>query len=193
MTDAERFKLIGGPYEPPAVRRGDTITCEARGREVQVGGMSDGRIQWPCALKTGRRSLILCGDLVEAVRRESEQAIAYWWGVSIVTVWSWRKAIGVPQVNEGTARLYDDYAPEKLTDEVGTAGRSLARSPEAIAKMAATKRGKPAHPATRAALLAAASAPKSETCKAAASARSIEQHRKRRGHGGAMSTNSNGA
>lgn len=42
--------------------------CEWRGT-VKVGDYSDGPIPWPIKWGT-RHSLILCGDLVEAVKRE---------------------------------------------------------------------------------------------------------------------------
>jgi len=59
------------------------------------------------------------------------------------TVTVWRKALGVPQVNEGTARLYRDYTPERLPPEVQARARALASSPAANAKKAAAKLGKP--------------------------------------------------
>lgn len=165
MDDADRYKLLCGPYVAPKCKRGDILTCEARGRDVRVGQMSDGLIQWPCALKTGRRSLIVCGDLARAVRTESEIAICHHWGVNVVTVWSWRKALGVPQINDGTARLYHEYSPEKLTEDVSARGREIAKSAESRAKVSATKTGVPVPPQTRAALLEACKAPKSEDWK----------------------------
>jgi len=50
--------------------------------------------------------------------------------VTAQTVSAWRKALGVPQVNEGTERLYRDYAPERLPPEVQEKGWVLANSPE---------------------------------------------------------------
>ena len=73
-------KLLG-LYYPPDVKRGDQLTCKIRGK-VQVGGYTTAPIAWPHILKSGRPVLILCGDLVKAVKTESVQAIAYWWGVS---------------------------------------------------------------------------------------------------------------
>lgn len=174
MNDRERLKLLYGPYEPPRARRGDVLTCEYRGRDVKVGGMSsDAPIQWPTALKTGKRSLIVCGDLARAVRTESEIAVAHHWGVSVVTVWYWRKALGVPQITEGTARLYEDYKPEKLTDDVVALGREHAREPEVRERMAETKRGVPAHPNTRAALMESCQQPKSDDWKRQARERMV--------------------
>jgi hypothetical protein len=114
---------------------------------MKVCEMSDGRIPWPLTRhKRGKPFLIVCGGLAKAVRRESEIAVAYWWGVTAQTVWQWRKALGVLQVNEGTARLYHDYAPERLPPEVQAKARAAANSPAANAKKAAARQGKPAHP-----------------------------------------------
>ena len=82
MIDSERFKLLYGPYVAPKCRLGDKLPCEYRGREVTVKGMTDAPIQWPCARRNGNASPILCGDLIRAVRTESEIAVAYHWGVS---------------------------------------------------------------------------------------------------------------
>jgi hypothetical protein len=36
---------------------------------------------------------VLYGDLEKAVKRESVEAICYWWGVGPYVVWHWRKAL----------------------------------------------------------------------------------------------------
>src|SRR5262245_60697576 len=50
---------------------------------------------WPVGRKRQKgpitRSIVLYGDLVKAVRRESAQAVAHWWGVSNFTVSKWRR------------------------------------------------------------------------------------------------------
>jgi hypothetical protein len=46
--------------------------------------------------------VVLCGDLVEALKREATSAICYWWGVSQITVWRWRKALDIRGKTEGT-------------------------------------------------------------------------------------------
>jgi hypothetical protein len=117
MKDSERYKLLHGPYHPPRYRVGTPLFCEMRG-SATVRGISAGRIPWPETTPSphgaGVRCLILCGDLVRAVKQESNQAVAYWWGVSGQTVTQWRKALGVQPRNEGTMRLYRDWAPERL-------------------------------------------------------------------------------
>jgi hypothetical protein len=111
---------------------------------VVVVALSDAPTPWPLH-KRGRWLVpLLFGGLVRALRRESEQAVAYWWGIG---VWQWRKALGVPRETEGTSRLLRENA---LGPAVA-AGRAKAhaRSRDATAdaarreKIAAAKRGKP--------------------------------------------------
>lgn len=163
LPDDERFCLLGAPYLTPKVSPGDWIEDAERGA-VQVGGYTEtARIPWPRVKRTGKASLILCGDLIRAVRTESALAIKYWWGVSGVVVARWRKTLGVEQTgSQGSLRLYRQYAPRKLTQEVSARGREQAMRPESRARHAATMRGRAAHPATKDALLEAARRPKNE-------------------------------
>src|SRR5215204_1664503 len=103
ITDEKiRFRLLSGPYEPPRTRPGKFLFCESRGT-VKVGEYNDGPIPWP--MKWGTRSLILCGDLVKAVKHESESAVAHHWGVGIKTVQKWRQVLEVEVYNAGTRWL----------------------------------------------------------------------------------------
>ena len=115
MTDAERVKLLHGPYRTPRFRYGGTLRCELRG-ELVVTGLTDAPIPWPLGKRPGRseraRSLILTGDLVKAVRRESATAVAYHWRITAQTVSFWRRALGVGPVTEGTHRLRSALAFE---------------------------------------------------------------------------------
>lgn len=108
-------------YRTPRVKPGHTIACQVRG-EVEVDGLTEGSrstaepwpIAWPYVAQIGgRRSLILCGDLVKAVRREGVSAIAKAWGVSRDQVHTWRRALGVPRFNEGTRATWTILAPAK--------------------------------------------------------------------------------
>ena len=81
--------------------------------------------------------------MLKAIRRESEQAICHHWGVCRSTVWTWRKALNVPQTNEGTRRLYVDYTPERLTPEARSRAVEQANTPEANAKKAEAARRRP--------------------------------------------------
>src|SRR6185295_16487749 len=107
MLERDRVKLLFGPYRMPRCRVGGFLKCSVRGR-VRVYGIHEGPIQWPYTVRRiggGRPMLIVCGDLARAVRRESEIAVAHWWGVSQTTVWKWRKELGVEATNKGTSAL----------------------------------------------------------------------------------------
>jgi hypothetical protein len=104
-----------------------------------VVGIHDAPISWPC---TRWNSLILCGDLVKAVQRESEIAVAHWWGVKPITVWAWRKALGVEANTKGTSDLRSRLAPESIQSAASIAKMMPAvKSPERAAKIAAARRG----------------------------------------------------
>lgn len=160
MDDLNRLRLLCGPYEAPPVRRGEVL------EGFIVGGFTDAPIPWPYRKWTGKRSLILTGDLERAVRCESEIAIAHHWGVSTFMVWRWRKKLGVGRITEGTDRLYREYFGEKLPEDVAEIGRQNALAPEVIERQRAAKVGKPAHPKVKEALLRGAKKPKSEAWKA---------------------------
>src|SRR5215204_4098243 len=120
MPDADRYKLLG-TYRTPKVRVGRVLTCGAQDCDVVVTGYSDARIPWPRGRVKRRHArggarpaggaggLVVCGALAEAVRRESNQAVAHWFGVNPNTVSVWRKALAVRRTNEGTGRLRRGY------------------------------------------------------------------------------------
>ena len=79
----------------PRVRLGQIILCEARDCDLVVVEISNARIPWPIGRRKSQsgKSLIVFGELAEAVRRESNQAVCYWFGVTPPqTVSKWRKA-----------------------------------------------------------------------------------------------------
>jgi len=129
--------------------------------------MSAGLIQWPTAKTKARRSLILCGDLVRAVRSESNMAVAHHWGVSVYVVTKWRRALGVAPMNEGSLRLMRIVVAD---------AQDASRTPEARAKHSATKTGRPAHPRVREALLRTAKAPRLKKWRKALSRRRKKQY-----------------
>jgi hypothetical protein len=149
MTDADRVKLLHGPYRAPRFRYGGTLRCELRG-ELVVTGLTDALVPWPLGRRPGRneraRSLVLCGDLAEAVRRESATAVAYHWGVTAQTVTRWKKALGVGHVNEGTHRLRSAYTAEPWAKEALAKAQGKAGDPARRAKIAAARRGRPRPP-----------------------------------------------
>lgn len=102
MKDEGRNKLLFGPYEPPKIPRSKRLFCEMRGY-LKIGGYSDGPIPWPRRYRTN--SIILCGDLVRAVKQESVEAVSFHWGVCRNVVQNWRKALEVPEHNPGTRQL----------------------------------------------------------------------------------------
>jgi hypothetical protein len=108
---------LHGPYKPPRCRLGSKLSCEQRGW-VTVKRISDARIAWPQTIVGRNRALILCGNLVKAVPRESNQAVAFWWGVTPQAVTGWREALGVPSATEGTSCLHREHAEEVLPSEV---------------------------------------------------------------------------
>ena len=135
---------------------GRLSSVKFRGDVVRVGGMSDAPIQWPRVLETGRPSLIVCGELVRAVKQESAAAVAHHWGVCETTVWKWRIALGVGRMTEGTTQLYRDLVPSRLPPEKAALGRERANTFEHAAAQSAARKGKPANEATRNRLLRAA-------------------------------------
>src|SRR3954469_5164831 len=163
MPAPDRFLLPHGPYRPPRVHRGDRLFCEIRGTVV-VGGYTDAPIPWPRVKKGGNPCLILCGDLVRAVRAASNVAIRHHFGVSSNTVTNWRKALGVPEQNEGTLRLQHDWAVGRDDDRLARARRQ-SMSPAAIAKRASKLAGRPPPPSVVAAARAAAKRPRSKAWK----------------------------
>ena len=46
MPDADRHRLLFGPYRTPVFKYGDVVICESRG-QVEIVGLSGGRIPWP--------------------------------------------------------------------------------------------------------------------------------------------------
>jgi len=111
-VEPERAKLLFGPYHPPRTRRGKFLFCEWRGT-VKVGDYSDGPIPWP--LKWRTRSLILCGDLVRAVKQESALAVANHWGVCTGIVSKWRNSLEVEPITDGTRFLKSHVQTEAMT------------------------------------------------------------------------------
>jgi hypothetical protein len=144
MDDAERFRLLGR-YRTPRFRVGQCVYCQVRG-EMVITGMTDAPIPWPIGRRGGgRHSLIVYKGLAKAVRRESNQAVAFWWGVDPQTVSKWRKALSVRQANEGTRRLFEENIAEH-GDDMRALGVLKARDPERCRKIAEARRANPSPP-----------------------------------------------
>ena len=141
MEDAVRFRLLG-KYRTPRVRVGAVVPCEVRG-DIQVVGFTGGPIPWPLGKTTRRLAIVVYGALAVAIRRESAQAVAHWWGVDAQTVWAWRKALGVGATTEGTSKLRGAYAAEPWAAEARAKAQAKAADAGRRAKIAAARRGKP--------------------------------------------------
>lgn len=165
MSDPKRYTLLRGPYSAPKCRVGGKLFCRRRVRKVVVSGLTDAPIPWPFTREAGPASLILCGELVRAVRTESEAAVAAHWGVSRNVVYQWRKTLSVSCFTEGTRKLYRDTIPDRVNLESLAAARILSTAREARAKMSAARKGLPAHPHLIKAATEAARRPKSEEFK----------------------------
>ena len=95
------YQLHHGPYHPPPLRRGDRAMCLCRDGDVII--------PWPRCRRPGTHGggsgLLVDEELARAIRLESSLAIQHWFGVDYSVVTRWRKALGVPRFNEGSARL----------------------------------------------------------------------------------------
>jgi hypothetical protein len=149
MTDGDRFKLLFDSYRSPHVAIGSVLSCEARDDDVIVVGYSEAPIPWPIGQRRGKgaRDLVVYGRLADAIRRESNQPVAYWWDVTPQTVTKWRKALDVPRANEDTHRLHHDIALEPGVAAGRAKAHAQSREPEADVgrreKIGAARRGKP--------------------------------------------------
>jgi hypothetical protein len=141
MNDAVRIKLHG-TYRTPRFRIGATVECAVRG-ELTIKGVTDARIPWPIGnSRRGARSLVVYGDLARAVQRESSSAICYWFGVRDWMVTKWRKALGVPERNYGTRKLWEAALANGSYVKGIKAATAKARDHLRRARIAAVQRGK---------------------------------------------------
>jgi hypothetical protein len=147
MLDADRFKLLFGPYAMPRCRVGRWRKCVLQGK-VKVVGISDTPIPWPQCRSNRHLVPIICGGLLKAIKRESNQAVAWHWGVCAYTVSKWRKALGVRRSNEGTHELQSAWMPERLDDEARERQRQSLKSPERGAKIGAAQGDRKRSPET---------------------------------------------
>jgi hypothetical protein len=122
-------------------RYGAKVFDDVRG-DVEIFGLSDGRIPWPMGKRPGAtaRGLIVYGALAKAVRSESNQAVADWWGVTAQTVTVWRNALGVQQNNDGTIRLRRGYGEAPFFKRAQRKAWAKARNPERRARISGLER-----------------------------------------------------
>jgi hypothetical protein len=68
------------------------------------------------------------GDLARAIRNESKQAVAYWFGACVKSVSNWRRALRVQCYNHGTVRPNGARMPEMVPEEGSARNRKTARA-----------------------------------------------------------------
>ena len=100
----ERVRLVDGPYAPPLIAIGGWLQCELRG-ELQVGGYTNALIPWPVAVGHAKQ-LIVCGDLVRALKTESRLAVSFHFGISLALVSEYRSRLGIERLTAGSTRLF---------------------------------------------------------------------------------------
>lgn len=145
MTDADRFRLHFGPYTTPTFCYGEVVQDQVRGR-VTIVGLTNARIPWPIGNRGRTKTFVVYDGLAQAVRRESNQAVCHWWGVTPQTVTKWRKAFGIHRTNEGSTQLSREWMVKVKHPKALPAIRAKARDPVRRAKIAASKLGKPRPP-----------------------------------------------
>jgi hypothetical protein len=141
MKPDHRHQLRYGIYTTPRFRYGSTVTDDCRG-EVVIVAISSGRIPWPLGSVKGNpnRALVIYGALARAVRREANQAVCFWWGVTAQTVSKWRKALGVVGQTEGDRAVRAEHGKRNWA-KVGPKFLAKAQDPERRKKIAAARTG----------------------------------------------------
>jgi hypothetical protein len=139
-----RHRLHFGPYATPRFCIGQRVEDERRGF-VRIVGLSDGPIPWPIGQTQRAKSLVLYRGLARAVARESNAAVAHWFGVKGQTVTKWRRALGIRRT-EGDKRLRMAIGKSPAMLTALAAMHAKARDPVRRAKIAAAKLGKPRPP-----------------------------------------------
>lgn len=163
MVHRKSTDLLFGPYAlPRGFAIGDDIPCRSRDRKIEIRSITDAPVAWFNARRNGHYVLILCGDLVRAVKMESAAAVAHNWGVTNDTVSTWRRKLGVGKMTPGTKQVWQDLMPTRLTADAIERGQRKSRRKTSRAKMAAAKSGIPMYANTRKALLRAVKKAKSQ-------------------------------
>ncbi len=142
MRDSDRFKLRFGPYSTPKFKYGQVVFCEVRG-EVEIVGLTDAKIPWPIGKRGHTKTFIVFAGLADAVRKESNQAVCHWWGITPQTVTKWRNALGVPTLTPGTSALRSDVFTPKRQRAMRVARNERGYTPERAEKIRQAKLGKP--------------------------------------------------
>ena len=157
MRQRERFKLLGN-YRTPRFKVGDVVMDELRG-EVKITGATDAKIPWPqgrcIGAKFERATPILYGDMIEAVKSESRQALCHWFDVKSGRVRQWRRLLGVGSHTAGTIAIRRAYCAEPTFQRARRKAWATADDPDRRAKASAARQGKKHPPHVIAAIAAA--------------------------------------
>jgi hypothetical protein len=110
MNTLNKVELLFGPYQAPALCRGDRAFCLARDCDVIITSWTNAPIPWPrCrALDSpgGGSGILVDEELARAIRSESASALKHWWRASRCTVHWWRKMLDISCAGtEGSRRL----------------------------------------------------------------------------------------
>lgn len=110
--------LIDGPYRAPRCKAGSVLACAIRG-DLVVAGLTDAPIPWPyTTVYGGGKTLIVTGQLADALHVESGRAIRHWWGVSRNTVWRWRRGLEIARETAGYRALRRHVNPRGPREDI---------------------------------------------------------------------------
>ncbi|MCW5558390.1 MAG: hypothetical protein KIT22_11240, partial [Verrucomicrobiae bacterium] len=126
--------------------KGGFLVDAVRGK-VRFGTFTNAPIPWPKSKKHGKGGsggIVLCGDLLRALEKESIPAISHHWGVSRGSVSNWRHALELTRRSERTP------GSQRLVN----LGVELARLPESRKKLSEAARGRVLSPARKVSLFA---------------------------------------
>src|SRR4051794_22616585 len=72
MTDADRYRLLKGPYRTPRWRSGRVVMDEVRG-EVTVVGLTAGRIPWPVGKRGRAKAPVVAAGPAQAANPSADR------------------------------------------------------------------------------------------------------------------------
>ena len=112
MADADRPRLIAGPYAAPECAAGDLIHCHLRRKPIRVDGFTVAPIPWPFGGGGRGQRLIVADELRRAIFVESAVAVEAHWGVGRGTASNWRVFFKVGET-PGTRRARESVTPPR--------------------------------------------------------------------------------
>lgn len=97
---------------------------------MRVTRWSDGPLPWSQCRNRGRHSLIIFAGLERALHYESSIAVALAWGVSRITIWKCRQALGLETSTPGTNARRSEICTPMMASGSAAARRSRAQQLE---------------------------------------------------------------